>query len=197
MTTEKKAKSSIALPMGRLSYPYLLAPDTGREYSTGKYSLDLMIDKATWERDSKPFRELLLRTARVYHNKPAAKLSDFRVPFRDMDASDKTPESKKGMIGVRVKSPSQPALVDGKKNPLTPEQAKALLVEGAYVNVQVTVAGYKQKPDGVTAFLDAVQFVKPGESFGEGGRELLFGEISDIEVGADSVSGDDDIEVNI
>lgn len=197
MTEEKKIKAKIVLPLGRLSYPYLTSPDTGREYSTNKYSLDLMIDKAVWEKDSKPFRELLLKVARSYHNKPAAKLSEFRLPFRDMDASEKCPESKKGMIGVRAKSGTKPALVDAKKNELTDEMAKELLVQGAYVYVAVAVAGYKQMPAGVTCFLDAVQYVKSGESFGEGGGSGvdMFGEVQDIEIGVDPISGDDDINI--
>ena len=40
-----KNKKSVLTPKGRINYPYLVSPDTGREYSDDAYKLDFLIEK--------------------------------------------------------------------------------------------------------------------------------------------------------
>lgn len=189
----KKSKIKITTPIGRVSYPYLAEPDTGREYSNGKYSINLLFDKGKFEVEGKELRDGILKVAREYHDKPSAKLSDFRNPLKDLAKNDKCPEVKKGFVALTAKTTTAPIVIGPDKKELSKDEIKQLVKEGCYARIVVTIAGYPQMPAGVTAFLGLVQYVRPGESFGEGGGNLK-DMVDEIEVTPDSID-DDDVEV--
>lgn len=190
---EKKIKVKVLTPIGRVSYPYLDKADEGREYSDGKYSVNILIPKEEWKEKGKEIMDAALSVARAYHDKPNAKLADFRLPFRDLAKSEKCPENKKGFIAIKARTKSAPIVMGPDKKVFGPDEIKAKVVEGCYARMAITIAGYPQKPEGVTAFLGLVQYVRPGESFGEGGGDLkeMVDVIEDMEVVADV--GEDDV----
>lgn len=155
----------------RLSYPHLA---TARESSDGgkpKYSATLLIpksDKATITL----IRNAIEEAATVYREKngqqslppkPKTTLHD-----GDGEREDGTEfaEECKGCYVITCSTTQQPLCIDRKcKEVLDIEET---FYPGCYVRAQLNFKGYDYNgKKGITAYLNAVQFVKDGEPLGE------------------------------
>jgi len=191
----KKAKApKIVTPIGRLSYPYLNEPDSGRENSDNKYKTDLLIPKATWKAEGKTLKEAVLAVGREFYKDKSLELSDFANPFKDTDKLEKYSdiEEVKGCILIRCKSEFKPTLVNAQKEEMSEAQRKEIK-GGDYARLVVAVYPYPNGEGGVTLGLNLVQFVKPGEAFG-GGKAAALAQIDEIEIEPDDIDTEDSEE---
>ena len=175
---EERGRSGVVVtPVVRASYPYVDKPDTGNEYSSGKYKITGLIEK-TREDELKPLKQACLAAARQIW--PKVKFNDLEHPFRDGDEGEA--EINKGHVHFTAKSGRKPGIVGPDKAEL-PEGAE--VYGGCYVRFSVTAFTYtrpaeiliekdgkrikkKTQLKGVSLALNNVQFVKDGERLGGG-----------------------------
>jgi len=195
----KKEYTNIITPIGVLSYPYLLKPDTGRTESSGKYSAEIYVPKAVWAKEGKPVVEAILKVAREYFKNPKIKLSEFKSPITDMDTVKDAKDFQKGCIRIRAKAGVEhrpvviaPTKVDDKFPVWTDEQV-ATIKGGDHVRLIGSVYGYPQQGGGIAIGLNFVQFAKVGKAIGEG-RMAQLKELEEIEVEVDSPDSMVDVE---
>ena len=179
----KKESTKVLTPMGRFSFPYLAKPDEGRKYSSGKYSVDLLIKKEDFKTEGKSLRDMVLKVGRQFFQDDSLELSDFKNPFKDMDKVDDVADYQKGCILIKAKSDYQPVIFGPDKAQLSSDEIAAIK-GGDYGRLIVTVFGYEQQGGGVTLALSAVQFARAGEALGTGVKQYL-SMIDEIEVTAD------------
>lgn len=172
MAKQKTEKVTVVSPVGRFSFPYLSAPDTGRTYSDDKYKTDLLIKKEDWKLSGKPLMDAVLKVARDFYGKPKIQLKDFKNPFTDMDTVDDCDPKLKGHIRIRAKSEFQPRMYGPDKERLEEEAVKTIK-GGDYGRIVVAVYPYSQQGGGVTLGLNAVQFARTGEALGQGDKAIL------------------------
>lgn len=194
MSKTKKAKENkpvVYTPIGRVSYPYLHKPDTGRPESDNKYKVELYIPKEAFQTDEgKALMKVILETGRKFFDDKKLSLKDFKNPFHDMSTDPKAEEWNKNCIRIRAKSQLEvpvigPRKIDGKFQPLSTEKVKEIK-GGDYGRAICTVGTYTQQGGGVTLYLNFFQFVKEGEALGQGNWRQLEN-LSEIEVEVDSV----------
>lgn len=204
MAKEKTEKVQVWSPPGRLSFPSILAPDVGREFSDGKYHTDLIITKADFKAKGAALQQAVLDVGKATFGTKFSLRGDFYVPFSDLDQDEKVGEQFKGCVKIRAKAKNKPnliapTLVNGKPVALSPD--KAALIKGGdwallYVNVFSWEKGGK---GGVSLGLNGVQFWKAGEGFGQGtsmmmetAEELPVDELDEIETDEDSSGAEPD-----
>jgi len=182
--TETKAKKEergrsgvVVTPVVRCSYPYVDKPDTGNEYSSGKYKITGLLEK-TKEDELKPLKQACLVAARQIW--PKIKFNDLEHPFRDGDESEA--EVNHGNVYFSAKSSRKPGIVGPDKEAL-PDGVE--VYGGCYVRFSVTAFTYTRPAEiliekegkrikkkttlkGVSFALNNVQFVKDGERLGGG-----------------------------
>lgn len=195
MAKDKAERVTLWIGPGRLSFPYLSAVDTGREFSDGAYKTDLLISKATFKEKGQPWQDAVLKVGRDTFGKNFKLVGGKqRIPFKDMDKDESVEnEAMKDSILVRAKSaprkmpdgsvkPARKPLIIGPRKvgntfPELSAEEIAAIKGGDWGMIQVTVGAYKQKTKeydgGVTFYLNAVQFWKPGDAFGQGRSKLL------------------------
>lgn len=196
MATDAKPKRAVlGTPLGRLSYPFLDKRDEGRQYSDNKFKTDLLIPKDVWKKEGKALTEAVLAVAKEHYGK-AMKLKDFKHPFKDMDLDPDCSENEKGHIMIRAKAINAPIVVGPDKKPLSPERVQALK-GGDYAKLAVVPFPYSQQGGGVSLGLNAVQFAREGEAFGQG-RTASIEVFEEMEVTTDDLveetSESDDLE---
>jgi hypothetical protein len=178
--TNKKPRITLWTPPLQFSYPYFVNPDQGRQYSDNKYKSDGLITKAIFKEKGKALQDAVLSVGKEYFGETfKLKNSKFKTPFKDTDTDDKIEnEAMKNCIMIRAKSDKAPLFIgprkgsDGKFVHLTPQQI-ANLKGGDWGLLNITVFPYDQQGGGVTFGLNAVQFWKEGEGFGQGRSKLL------------------------
>lgn len=221
MTKNNKGKKekeylTVYTPLGRLSYPYLVKPDTGRKESSNKYSAEIYVPKAVWMKEGKPVVDAILKVAREYFKDPKLALADFKSPLTDMDKERDVKDYQKGTIRIRAKASSlftpsdptdrKPIVIGPQKNPdsnkfdpWTDEQVTKIK-GGDYVRLICSPYGYSQQGGGVAFGLNFVQFGKEGPALGEGKMKSIEA-LGEIEVEVDSpdemvdTEEDDDVDV--
>lgn len=179
MAEVKKEKVRIVTPLGRISFPSIVKPDEGRQYSDGKYKADLIIDKGVFKLQGAALREAVLKVAQEGFGKKL-ELSAFKNPFHDCDKKDGCPEFMKNSVQIRAKSTYAPLIVDANKKEMSMEDREKIK-GGDYCRFLVTVFHYSQSSGGVSLALNVVQFVKSGEAFGSG-KDAMLSMIDEIEV---------------
>lgn len=198
--TKKEAKKRILVrtPVGQISFPNLVKPDVGREYSDNKYKMDLLFDKATWKEEGKDLRVAVIKTAQEFFGNPKiTKLSDFKHPFKDGDDKDPEKASSKAYAGkmyVTLKTEYKPSIMkaDGKTE-MTEKEVEAIK-GGDWARAVVSIYGYSQSGGGITLGLQLVQFWKEGESFGGGSKAASVALLSELQVDLDDVDMGEDEE---
>lgn len=193
---KKKEYVSITTPIGLISFPYLFAPDTGRDNSSNKYSIEIYVPKPVWAKEGKSCEEMVLKVGREYFKNPSLELSDFKNPFTDMDlaatALKPIEDYQKGTIRIRAKAaPEYPPTVigprkgeNGKFPTLSPDEVKKIK-GGDYGRLIAGVYGYSQSGGGVALGLNFVQFAYEGKALGQGKMKQIEA-LGEIEVGVDS-----------
>lgn len=190
MSKKETLKLKVVTPAGRLSFPYLTKPDTGRTYSDNKYKTDLLIPKAVWEKEGQKLIDAVLTVGRDFFGNPKLGLKDFKHPFKDTDKLEKIDEKQKGYVLIRAKTDNPPSIIGPNKNSsgafadLSPEEVQKIK-GGDWGRLQVTVYPYSQQGGGVTFALNVVQFWKPDEAFG-GGKAANIAMMDEMEVPLES-----------
>lgn len=201
---------TVYTPIGILSYPYLVNPDTGRQESSGKFSAEVYVPKATFATDGKQLVADVLKIAREFHGDPKLKLADIQNPFKDMDTVKDAQDWQKGKYRIRAKAgvkgmaegdlaKYRPTVIgprkdeNGKFPVLSLEEVKAIKA-GDEVRFICSVYGYSQQGGGVALGLNVVQFAKVGKALGQGKLRAIE-ELGEIEVEIDSPEDMVDTEV--
>lgn len=192
MATAKKPREVLWTPVGRFSYPYLFSVDSGRKYSDDAYKTDLLIPKSIFKEKGRALQDAVLKVGREHFGpKFDLKSGKWRTPFKDTDTDDRIEnDSMKNCILIRasskprklrdgkVKPAQQPLLIgprkgaDGKFPPLSEAQV-ADIKGGDWGTLNVTIYPYDQSGGGVTLALNAVQFWKADDGFGQGRSKLV------------------------
>jgi hypothetical protein len=192
MAQAKKPRETLWTPAGRFSYPYLATPNTGGKYPDGAYKTDLLIPKPLFKEKGAALQAAVLKVGKEYFGDKFNFKGPWRHPFKDTDEDDKTEsDAMKNCILIRAKSgpqkdgtgriikpARQPMFIGPRMNaekkfdPLTAEEIQNIK-GGDWGLLNVTVYPYDQQGGGVTFGLNAVQFWKVGEGFGQGRSKLL------------------------
>lgn len=188
---KKPVRKTIALPVGRISYPFLAAPDTGREYSDGAYKVDFLIPLESFKKAQEQIEGVLLEVWRDFIGDPKVKFKDIKKqPLKDLSNDPKVAPNMKDYMLIRAKNKNgQPLIVDINKKEMS-EDAIKKLKGGDWCEIIVSFYPYSQSGSGVAAGQDIVRFVKPGEPFGSGAAKHL-GLLDDIEITAESFTDDE------
>lgn len=167
----------VVTPTGRIVFPYLAEPDSGRQYSDGKYKVDILFPKSSWKEDGAELREQVLGVAQAYYGKKV-KFADFKHPFKDGDT--KQQDYFKGHVYITAKSQFAPTVVGPDKSVFDKERIMKIK-GGDYARLVVVVYPYDQSGGGVTLGLDIVQFSHEGEAL-SGGRAASMAMLDELEV---------------
>jgi hypothetical protein len=198
---ESKKYPRVVTPEGRISFPYLAAPDTGREYSDDKYKADLLIDKEVWKSSphAKKLKAAVIKVAQqTWPSKGIETLEDFKHPFKNTDSIRNCPENMKNCILIKAKSNFAPIIVGPRKNEdgdfedLSEKAVKAIK-GGDWGRFSVAVVPYTQSGGGVTLCLNVVQFKQEGEPLGEG-RSKSLENLDEFEVDVDDLEESEEEE---
>lgn len=174
-----KPRKQLWTPAGRISFPFIAAPDTGREYSDNKYKTDLLIRKEAFKEHGKALTDAVIEVGKAYFGDKFTLKGKWKTPFKDTDTDDKiVNEAMKNCILVRAKASKQPDVIGPRKNSdgkfpiLSPEEIQALK-GGDWCVLNVTVFPYDQSGGGIALGLNAVQFWKTDTGFGQGRSKVL------------------------
>lgn len=152
MSSRYDGKSlSTVTEAGVAGFVYLDAPDTGRQYSDGKYKITISFDeKSPYVSELRDQIESLM-----YASWPKSAVPSPHSPLRYTGDAFST-ESRRYFI--RAKTASRPPVVDAMKRPLSED---VVVATGDVVKVALTLATYDAESfRGVTAYLDAVQLLQ-------------------------------------
>jgi len=184
MPTETKTEPlRIRLENVRLSYPALDKPSSIKQAdgtaSKPKYQATFLLDKKQHAAVIKKLQDLIAR-AQIEKFGKVVPLKN--VCLRDGEEKEDTEGYGPDVMSIIAKSDSRVPVVDGQKNPVTPDDGKWPYA-GCYVNASIEIFAYRHDVGGrgVSASLRAVQFAKDGESFGAGRVDVdkEFDEVSD------------------
>jgi hypothetical protein len=178
MAKTKIDRVRIVTPTGRIVFPYLSEPDEGRQYSDGKYKVDILFSKDTWKEQGKELREAVLEVAKQYYGKKTIKFSDFKHPFKDGDT--KQQDYYKNCYYITPKSQFEPAVVGADKTAFAKDRIRQIK-GGDYARLVVTIYPYDQSGGGVTLGLEILQFAHEGEAL-SGGRAAAMSMIDELDV---------------
>lgn len=193
--TVKKERTLVWTPVGRFSYPFFVTPDSGRQYSDDKYKSDLLIPKPVFKEHGKELQDAVLQVGRDHFGtKFDLKSGKWRIPFKDTDKDDTVVEAFKNSILIRAKSKRRPQFVGPRKiNDKFPDLTEAeiaAIAGGHWGTLYVSIFAYDQKGGGVTLGLNAVQYWKADEAFGQG-RSRMLETISELEAEIDEATAED------
>ena len=169
MSTKKSLYVNFATTVGTAHFAWLNKPDTGSEYSDGKYKVTVAFQKddpmvATLKATIKDAaqREFGDKIPPGFHN-----------PLKDGDESGK--EQYVGMVYMTMKSVRQPSMVDAKNQPL-PENI--IIMSGDTIRVAGAAKAYNGAQKGVSFYLDMVKLISKNNSGGNGpgNAASVFGE---------------------
>lgn len=157
-----QARVTVTSPVGRVSFPSLLKPDTGREFSDEKYKVTLLFPKTDKE-GLAVLKEAVQAVAAAKW--PGVNLKQIATPFRNGDEKEDW-DGYPGHIFITAKSKQKPGLVGPTKKSLGEGEE---IYGGCYARARITAFTYAKGPNrGVSFALESVQFVRDGERFGKG-----------------------------
>lgn len=209
MAKKKEQKFyNVVSPIGIISFPYIVKPDVGRQYSSNKYSIEIFVPKAVFIKEAKAFVESCLEVAREKSGNAKLKLSDLKyLPYTDMDKQKSCEDWQKGTIRVRGKASSyacpkdkagndpkdKPPMIigprkdpDTDKFPILPTEDALKIKGGDTGRIGGGVYYYESQGEaGVGLGLNFVQFAKEGKALGQGKMKQLEN-LGEIEVEVDT-----------
>lgn len=151
----KKYYPKAVTDVGTAAYAWLNKPDTGGEYSDGKFKTDLILDA-----DAPCIEKITELCKAIAKEEFGAIPKSLALPFKDGDeiAEEKDKPELKGKVVIRCKSKFKPDVVGADKQPL-PEGE--FVMSGDQIRLSVTVLPYKMgAKKGVTLQLRAVQLIE-------------------------------------
>lgn len=171
MATTNKPDSVIGAmvktPKGRLSYPHLLAKNTGGTYPSDKYETELLIPKSA---DISALQNAVKALAKEAFGDKVKKMTDLVYPpIKDGDADEEENGARKGHWYLRAKSTRKPGIVGPGPECAPFDAPEEEVYGGANARLSLKPCSYKQggKP-GITWLLQNVQIFPGGERFGVG-----------------------------
>ena len=164
----------------RLSFPSLFHKAKFEGAET-KYEATFLLDKEEHAGIIKQLQEGI--AAKIKDDLKGAKLGPDKICLKDGDNIDY--DGYEGKMSIKASNGKRPLVINKDKSPLTEDDN--VIYAGCYVNAFVELwaqnNGYGKR---INANLLGVQFVKDGESFGDGGAKVSVDDFDDI--------GDDDGE---
>ena len=155
--------NDIVTPVGRVSFPHLVKPDSKGRYADDKYKVTLLIDKGTSLKRLKAAVQECIDATEAWDGLGLT-IGDVAGPFRDGD--EKGIEEYEDTVYITCKSNRRPLILDEDRGNMDAEEIYA----GCRGRLVVTAMSYENKGDpGVTFLLDTVQFKGDDEAFGGGG----------------------------
>ena len=193
MAKKKKSQTIIYSPIGILSYPYLVKPDTGRAESSNKYGGEIYVPKAVWLKEGKESLAAVLAVAQEGTGDKKTKLKDIKTPFFDMDTKPDCPDFAKGCIRIRGRSQYKPKIIGPKKGdddkfPVWDDEQISTIKAGDHVRFIGAIYWYPQQGGGVALGLNFVQFGYAGKPIGQGSSMAAIESLGEIEVEMDDAS---------
>jgi hypothetical protein len=165
----------ITLKNVRLSFPQIWTPKAYLEGQTPKFSCNLLLDKATQKDQIEALREAIKAAAmEAFQGKPP---KGIKVCLGD--GEEKAYDGYENAMFVSCSSRQRPVIVDRDRTPLVEEDGRPYA--GCYVNAAVSLwVQNNQWGKRVNCNLNALQFVRDGESFGSGAvkPDAIFDDIS-------------------
>lgn len=168
MSTKKSLYVNFATTVGTAHFAWLNKPDTGSEYSDGKFKVTIAFQK-----DDPIVATLKATVADAAQREFGDKIPPgFHNPLKDGDESGK--EQYAGMVFMTMKSVRQPSMVDAKNKPL-PENI--IIMSGDTIRVAGAAKAYNGAQKGVSFYLDMVKVIaKNNGGNGPGNAASVFGE---------------------
>ena len=179
--------SVIMIKNARLSFPEIWAPKAFNEGQAPKFSCNFLLDKESDKAQIASFKKAIKEAA----------LAGFKgeiptgLKICINDGKDKSYDGYENAMYISCASRLRPQVIDRDRTPLVEEDGRPYA--GCYVNAAISFWIQDNKwGKRVAANLNALQFVKDGETFGAGGikAETVFDDISS-EQDADVEAEDD------
>lgn len=186
MAEDKKPTNVFVTPLGFISYPYLLKPDTGRPNSSNKYTAQLFISVEDFKTQGQALLAAVLEQGKILKQKDV-KLNEFKHTITLVDALSpeqkaKLPESvRSGFVRINTASTRAPIVKGPIQSVLLSPEEIGRISGGDICRLVLTAYTYKQQGGGVALGLNGVQFKQKGPiAFGSGqsGVDML----TDLEV---------------
>ena len=159
MTKKQSMYVNFATTAGTAHFSWLAKPDTGSEYSDGKYKVtvafqndDPMVDKLKAVVKDAAQREFGDKLPANFHN-----------PLKSGDASGK--EQYAGMVFFTMKSTRQPTMVDSKNVALP---SNVIIMSGDTIRVAGAAKAYNGAQKGVSLYLDMCKLIAKNNGGGAG-----------------------------
>tara|TARA_B110000208_G_scaffold158131_1_gene192152 strand:- start:302 stop:844 length:543 start_codon:yes stop_codon:yes gene_type:complete len=172
----------------RLSFPDIWTPKAFFEGQAPKFSCSLLLDKELHKAQIVSFKKTIKEAALAGFNGviPAG----LKICLND--GNEKSYDGYENAMYIRCASRLRPQIIDRDRTPLVEEDGRPYA--GCYVNAAVSLWIQDHNLGGkrVACNINALQFVKDGETFGAGGikTETVFDDISS-EQDADVEAEDD------
>ncbi len=167
--------SIIQLKNVRLSFPQIWTPKAYMEGQKAKYSANFLLDKDSQADQIKEFKAAIKAAALESFN------GDIPKGLKTClgDGVEKAYDGYENAMFISCSTMQRPVVLDRDRSQLTEEDEK--IYAGCYVNAALSLwVQNNQFGKRVNCNLNAIQFVKDGDSFGGGGVKVneLFDDIS-------------------
>lgn len=180
--------STIMLENVRLSFPSLWTAKAFSEGQKPKYSCNFLLDREKDSEQIKKFKKHIVAKAKDAFGANIPK----NLPVCLEDGTEKPYDGYENAMFIRAASNMRPQIIDRDRSALVEEDGRPYA--GCYVNAAVSLwAMNNQYGKRISCNLSAIQFVRDGEPFGDGGinTEDHFKDLS-AETSADVEDDDDD-----
>jgi hypothetical protein len=176
----------IATPIGRFSYPFFLEKKTGGQYPSDKYECDLLVTPEEFNsKQGEVLQQAIIMAAQeLFSDATIESWEEFQSPFKEVEGPDGNT-----YIRIRAKSQYKPTVYNAQKKEMDDEDVKDIK-GGDYGRLVVQHWTYTKKDGGVSLNLEAAQFWKEGEAFGQGSTAAL-DILDEMEVELEDVVSDD------
>ncbi len=165
--SKKSLYVNFATSTGLANYAWLNKPDTGSEYSDGKYKVTV-----AWNKDDAFVAQLKGIVKDAAQREFGDKIPNgFNNPLKDGDAGNK--EQFAGKVYATFKSTRKPVAVDAKNLEL-PENV--IIMSGDEVRIAAAAKAYNGAQQGVSFYLDMVKLISKNNAGGGSSAASLFGE---------------------
>ena len=159
MAKKQSLYVNFATTAGTAHFAWLNKPDTGSEYSDGKYKVTIAFQK-----DDPVVKTLKATIKDAAQREFGDKIpANFHNPLKCGDASGK--EQYAGMVFMTMKSTRQPTMVDSKNVALP---SNVIIMSGDTIRVAGAAKSYNGAQKGVSFYLDMVKLIAKNNGGGAG-----------------------------
>ncbi len=180
MAKKEAPLGQVVLKNVRLSFPHLKEKSKSIEDGAEKYRVNLLIDPETPEgkKNVKAIDAAIeaVKTAQWKDKASKIRFKEGRIAYISgdevLDKEMNIRDGYDGMMVVMANNTKRPTLVTRGREPIEVEDIEEILYAGCYVNACVrfySIADDKKGGNGMFASIEAVQFWKKGDPFGNAG----------------------------